>query len=188
MKKTPHNPVTGQPKLAVKLVLIGLLASLVAGCTLSRDSQNTTTRDSSENSVQEEANRSLTLAFYRPGISIAERDAMIHPDYQQHNPAAVRFAEQQGISAKEAFPLWMEIVTGGDESGSEPQAHQPPAGKQAYMTVAEDDKVFVMHQRFAQDPNEAPGTYYEYFSWGMFGFKDGLIYEHWDGNTISLDR
>ena len=185
MKPTEIKPAVMLPKNALIVICTGLVALLLAGCSISV----ATTEYASPN-AQEEANRALTLAFYRPGISIAERDAMIHPDYQQHNPAAVRFAEQQGISAKEAFPLWMEIVTGGGESegAAEPEGPQPPAGKQAYMTVAEEDKVFVMHQRFAQDPNEPPGTFYEYFSWGMFGFKDGLIYEHWDGNTISLDR
>lgn len=139
----------------------------------------------SDNRSEAEANKRLALAFYRPGISIEERDAMIHPDYIQHNPAAVKFAEERGISAKQAFPLWMaRIAAGGGEGPTAEQGPQPPAGKQAYMAIAEDDKVFLMHQRFAQDPNEPAGTFYEYFSWGMFGFKDGLIYEHWDGNII----
>lgn len=134
---------------------------------------------------EQEANRKKALDFYRSGITIAERDAMIHPDYIQHNPAAAKFAREQGITAKEAFPLWMErIAAGRGEGAAEPEGPRPPAGKQAYMAITEGDKVFLMHQRFAQDPNEPSGNFYEYFSWGMFGFKDGLIYEHWDGNII----
>jgi len=133
------------------------------------------------------ANKQMALDFYRPGITIAERDAMIHPDYVQHNPAALKFGQQRGISAKEVFPLWMARIAAAGEARPEPVGPQPPPGKQAYMAIAEGDKVFLMHQRFAQDPNEPPGTFYEYFSWGMFGFKDGLIYEHWDGNTIPAE-
>ncbi len=131
-----------------------------------------------------EANKRLAMEFYRPGISTEERDAMIHPDYIQHNPAAVKFAQQEGITAKQAFPLWMARIAAGGGEGPVSEGPIPPTGKQAYMALAEGDKVFLMHQRFAQDPNEAPGTFYEYFSWGMFRFKDGLIYEHWDGNII----
>ena len=158
-----------------------LVSALVSGC------GTTMPASSGTEDSQEEANKRTALAFYRPGITIEERDAMIHPDYVQHNPAAVRFAEQQGISAKEAFPLWMVIVSGGGGEGPAPQGPQPPAGQQAYMAIAEGDKVFLMHQRFSQDPNEPPGTFYEHYSWGMFGFKDGLIYEHWDGNVINPD-
>jgi len=134
--------------------------------------------------LAEEANKQKALEFYRPGITIEERDAMIHPGYIQHNPAAVKFAQERGITAKAAFPLWMQRIAAGMSKRPEPEGPRPPAGKQAYMAIAEDDKVFLMHQRFAQDPNEPPGTFYEYFSWGMFSFKGGLIYEHWDGNTI----
>jgi len=137
------------------------------------------------NTTSEAANKAMALAFYRPGITIEERDAMIHEDYVQHNPAAVKFAREQGITAKQAFPLWMaRIAAGSGEGGTEQEGPKPPMGKQAYMAIAEGDKVFLMHQRFSQDPNEEPGTFYEHYSWGMFGFKDGLIYEHWDGNII----
>jgi predicted SnoaL-like aldol condensation-catalyzing enzyme len=132
----------------------------------------------------QEANKRMALAFYRSGISTEERDAMIHDGYIQHNPAAVKFANEKGITAKQAFPLWMAKILAGSSEGPQSTGPRPPAGKQAYMAIAEGDKVFLMHQRFAQDPNEAPGTFYEYFSWGMFAFKDGLIWEHWDGNII----
>lgn len=158
-----------------------LLTALLTGCVVVTDSSFTT----DDGHEMEEANKKTALAFYRPGISIEERDAMIHPGYIQHNPAALKFADEQNINAKQAFPLWMLRVSGGGGEGPETTGPQPPAGTQAYMAVAEGDKVFLMHQRFAQDPNEEPGTFYEYFTWGMFGFKDGLIYEHWDGNVIN---
>ena len=161
-----------------------LLTAVLTGCVVVTDS-SFTMDDMSE---MEEANKKTALAFYRPGITIAERDAMIHPGYIQHNPAAVKFAEQQSISAKAAFPLWMQRIAAGGGEGPELTGPRPPAGQQAYMAVAEGDKVFLMHQRFAQDPNEQPGTFYEYFTWGMFGFKDGLIHEHWDGNVITLEQ
>jgi|GEM_PF-3566921 predicted SnoaL-like aldol condensation-catalyzing enzyme len=164
--------------ITVTFILAGLAVGLL-GCSVAISN-----RSGDTNSSQEQANKQVALDFYRPGITTAERDAMIHDGYVQHNPAAVKFAEEQGISAKHAFPLWMTRIQAGGGEGPESSGPQPPAGKQAYMAIAEDDKVFLMHQRFAQDPNEAPGTFYEYFSWGMFGFKDGLIYEHWDGNII----
>lgn len=157
------------------------LACLLCACIVVTDSSFTM----DDETDREEANKEMALAFYRPGITIAERDAMIHPNYIQHNPAAVKFAQERGISAKQAFPLWMQrIAAGGGEGRVEPEGPQPPQGQQAYMAIAEGDKVFLMHQRFSQDPNEPSGTFYEHFAWGMFGFKDGLIYEHWDGNII----
>jgi predicted SnoaL-like aldol condensation-catalyzing enzyme len=163
-----------------------LLTSLLAGCISINTSRSGPGVETAESSMSEqEANRQFALAFYRPGITIEERDAMIHDGYVQHNPAAVKFAEEQGINAKVAFPLWMARIRAGGGEGPVSEGPEPPAGKQAYMAIAEGDKVFLMHQRFAQDPNEPPGTFYEYFSWGMFGFKDGLIYEHWDGNVIN---
>ncbi len=164
----------------INIIGILLFTSLLTGCVVVTDSSFSV----DPNQEMEEANKATALAFYRPGITIEERDAMIHPGYIQHNPAAHKFAIEQGITAKQAFPLWMQRIAAGGGEGPANEGPRPPAGKQAYMAVAEGDKVFLMNQRFAQDPNEPPGTFYEYFSWGMFGFKDGLIYEHWDGNTI----
>lgn len=165
--------------LFIKRSSIILLLSLLIVSTTKAQTANDANRSS------EAANKAMALSFYRQGITIEERDAMIHDGYVQHNPAAVKFAQEQGITAKQAFPLWMErIAARGGEGDGEQTGPQPPAGKQAYMAIAEGDKVFLMHQRFSQDPNEEPGTFYEHFSWGMFGFKDGLIYEHWDGNII----
>lgn len=158
---------------------VTLMALLLAACSATMPA----VPNHSDTSLQE-ANKRVALAFYRPGISTEERDAMIHEGYVQHNPAAVKFADEMDITAKQAFPLWMAKILAGNAEGPQSTGPRPPAGKQAYMAIAEDDKVFLMHQRFAQDPNAAPGTFYEYFSWGMFAFKDGLIYEHWDGNII----
>lgn len=173
-------------QLLIQLVFIVCIGAL-AGCVQSSNVLTSEKSAGAELNPVTAANKQKALNFYRPGITIAERDAMIHPDYIQHHPGALKFGRQQGLTAKEVFPLWMARIAAAIEARPVPVGPQPPPGKQAYMAIAEGDKVFLMHQRFAQDPNEPPGTFYEYFSWGMFGFKDGLIYEHWDGNTIPAE-
>jgi|MEHZ01.4.fsa_nt_MEHZ011122050.1_2 predicted SnoaL-like aldol condensation-catalyzing enzyme len=168
----------------LNIIAAALLSALLAACSVTTPLISSATPNNSDIST-EEANKRFALAFYRPGITTEERDAMIHPDYVQHNPAALKFADAQGIDAKEAFPLWMAVIAAGGAERPEPTGPRAPAGQQAYMAIAEGDKVFLMHRNFGQDPNEPAGTFYEYFSWGMFDFKDGLIYEHWDGNIIS---
>ena len=51
--------------------------------------------------------------------------------------------------------------------------------------MAEGDTVTVIQKRYVQDPNAAPGTYYESFWFDTFRVRDGLLYEHWDGALIN---
>lgn len=166
-------------KKLLSITLTVLLIGSLAACSASLPAVS----NNAEKSMQD-TNKATALAFYRTGITTQERDAMIHVGYIQHNPAAVKFAQKLGITAKQAFPLWMAKILTPASASAQSTGSQAPAGQQAYMAIAEGDKVFLMHQRFSQDPNEAPGTFYEHYSWGMFGFKDGLIHEHWDGNLI----
>lgn len=133
-----------------------------------------------------EENKRIAMEFFRPGITVEERADLLHDDYQQHNPAFKKYADERGLSYKEGFMQMMgQIMAGGRGGGRGGQGPQPPQGDNTYMVLAEGDTVFIMRQQFAQDPTEPPGTFYERFAWDVFTIRDGKLYEHWDGGVIN---
>jgi predicted SnoaL-like aldol condensation-catalyzing enzyme len=111
----------------------------------------------------------------------------LHDDYIQHNPAFKKYADERGISYKEGFLERMtELMAGGGRgAGANADVPPPPPNDPYELVIAEGDTVTVIQKRYVQDPNEAPGTYYESFWFDTFRVRDGLLYEHWDGALIN---
>ena len=132
-----------------------------------------------------EENKRIASEFFRSGITVEERLDLLHDDYQQHNPAFKKFADENGLGYKEGFRQMMGEIMSRASGGSEATGPTPPPGNNLYMVMAEGDNVFIMRQQFAQDPTEPPGTFYERFAWDVFTIRDGKLYEHWDGAVIN---
>lgn len=134
-----------------------------------------------------EANKAVAMEFFREGITAQERYELLHDDYIQHNPAFKKYADERGISYKEGFLERMtELMSGGGRGGGANADVPPPPPNNPYeLVIAEGDTVTVIQKRYQQDPNEAPGTYYESYWFDTFRIRDGLLYEHWDGALIN---
>ncbi len=137
-----------------------------------------------------EENRRIAMEFFREGITAQERYDLIHPDYIQHNPAFKKYADERGLSYKEGFLARMTELMAGGSGGADADADvpPPPPNNPYELVIAEGDIVTVIQKRYVQDPNEAPGTYYESFWFDTFRIQDGLLYEHWDGALITPEQ
>jgi predicted SnoaL-like aldol condensation-catalyzing enzyme len=131
--------------------------------------------------AREEANKKLAAEFFRKGITLEERMALLHPDYIQHNPVFSRFNEINGLQGPAGFAAMIKVVRAAAPPGPPPT---PPAGNDpTYMMVAEGDIVTVIQKRQTADPQN-PGKFYETFWFETWRVKDGKLYEHWDAATI----
>jgi predicted SnoaL-like aldol condensation-catalyzing enzyme len=140
--------------------------------------------------VQIAENKSVASEFFRPGITPAERLALVDPGYVQHNPVFRRYALQNKVSDYEAFKA---LAGGGGRQGSAgraggaPQASagpQPPAGNPLERVVAACDIVTIIHKVYSQDPTMPPGTFYDRYTWDTFRVRNGKLVEHWDGAVL----
>jgi predicted SnoaL-like aldol condensation-catalyzing enzyme len=140
-----------------------------------------------QTAVEIEANKRVAMEFFREGITAQERYDLLHDDYIQHNPAFKKYADERGISYKEGFLQRMtELMAGGGRGGGAASDVPPPPPNNVYeLVIAEGNTVTVIQKRYVQDPNAAPGTYYESFWFDTFRVRDGLLYEHWDGAVIN---
>ena len=127
---------------------------------------------------QRETARQLALAFFRPGVTVEERAALMHPNYVQHNPSFKRFGDINGLSGKEAFAAYLKILRAGQPTGA-----QGPAGDPTYRIFVDGEYVVVLQLRYLPDPLNPGGTY-ESFLFDAWRVKDGKLYEHWDSATI----
>jgi predicted SnoaL-like aldol condensation-catalyzing enzyme len=127
----------------------------------------------------EEANKKLAAEFFRKGITLEERLALLHPDYLQHDPVFKRFNEINGLQGKAGFEGMIKALRA---SGAPPQ--QPTAGNDpTYILMADGDLVTVLQKRQLADPQN-PGKFYEGFWFETWRVKDGKLYEHWDPASI----
>jgi predicted SnoaL-like aldol condensation-catalyzing enzyme len=140
--------------------------------------------------AQLEANKKAAMDFFR--TSGAERVALADPSYKQHNPQFVKRAAQNYENDYDEFKSAFLAQTGrgpggrgAGPGGQAAPAAQPPPGNPFEIVTAECDIVTIVHKRYVQDPNEAPGTFYEAFSFDTFRVKDGKLTEHWDNAMIN---
>ena len=138
--------------------------------------------------AQLEANKRVAMEFYRPGITVEERIALIHKDYIQHNATYVKYAKDHNVSAHEAFSqirrqqaidqaAGRAAVPGAAATGA-------PQGNTFHILYAEGDLVVRIAQRWNAVPG-VPGRFYETFFWDTFQVKDGHLYQHWDAAVIA---
>ncbi len=126
----------------------------------------------------EEANKKLAAEFFRKGITPAERLALLHPDYVQHDPVFKRFNEINGLQGRAGFEGMIKARAAGG-----PPPPPPPGNDPTFMLMADGDLVTVLQKRQLPDPQN-PGKFYEGFWFETWRVKDGKLYEHWDPATI----
>ena len=135
--------------------------------------------------AQLEANKKAAMAFFRPGITAAERATLIDPGYIQHNPAFKKFADENKISYYEGFKQMMGRAGGAGRGGAPAGGPQPPQGNPLEIVTAECDLVTIIHKNYRQDPTASAGTWYEVFTFDVFRVWNGKLVEHWDGAVIN---
>jgi len=169
-------------------VLVGLVAGVILASPASAQVMFPTA-GCTATPAQLEANKKVAMEFFRPGISGAERVALADTTYKQHNPAFVKGGREAGLSDFDYFKSRFggPPRQGGPGRGGRGQADgpQPPQGNPLEIVTAECDVVTVIHKGYRQDPTEAPGTFYEVFTFDVFRVQNGKLVEHWDGATIN---
>ena len=142
--------------------------------------------------AQEKTNEMTVESFFKPGITMDERLALMSPGYIQHNPVFVRFGELNNVQGRDAFKLMLETLSklrgggapfGPPPAGAAPKGPQPPQANFLYKVMADGDTVTVIHQRYLPDPQNK-GKFYEVYGFDTFRMEDGKIAEHWDDATI----
>jgi len=142
--------------------------------------------------AQQNTNEMTVESFFKPGITMDERLALMSPGYVQHNPVFVRFGELNNVQGRDAFKLMLETRSklrgGGAPFGPPPGAAKakgpkPPQANFLYKVMADGDMVTVIHQRYMPDPQHH-GKFYEVFGFDTFRMENAKIAEHWDDATI----
>jgi predicted SnoaL-like aldol condensation-catalyzing enzyme len=159
--------------LAAALPLMAAAPALAQGpaCTLTR--------------AQIDANTKAALAFFTPGVTPAERVALIDPSYIQHNPRFKKYATDNKLSDYDGFKAMLGQLGGGPPLAGAAAAPRPPAGDPLAVVTTQCDLVTAIHKNFRQDPTAAPGTWYEVFTFDTFRVKNGKLVEHWDDAVIA---
>lgn len=142
--------------------------------------------------AQLEANKAVAMAFFRPGISGADRVALADTTYKQHNPEFVKGAKEAGMNDYDYFKSRFGGPPAAARAGGPAQGGRgaaagppPPAGNPYEVVTAECDVVTIVHKGYRQDPTAAPGTFYEVFTFDSFRVRNGKLVEHWDGAVIN---
>ena len=128
---------------------------------------------------EEAANKKLMERFQGPPIPSPQAyfDVM-HPDYIQHNPDALRFEQLNHLTGKAAMGKLLEAMGKLSYHGPADSLGVP------VMMIAECDLIMVLHQVEEPDPQNQ-GKTYTAFWFEMFRIKDGKLYEHWDDDRLT---
>ena len=129
-----------------------------------------------------EENRKIAMQFFK--VRGADRVALADPSYIQHNPIFKKRAQQSGLSDYEEFKKAFAAPPANQAPPAAAAAPQPPVGNDFEVVTAECDIVTMVRKIYRQDPNEAPGTFYESFFFDSFRIKNGKLVEHWDAALI----
>ena len=178
-------------RLPVSLILIALL-DLVLGSSSTVVAQsdgppmpsgcNTTT-------AELQAEKNLVLDFYRSGITLRQLIGLIDPSYVQHNPVALKFAQEKHISDYEEFrQLFIAMAASANpdiKSILDGPARRGGRAPHVVILTAECDLVTAIVQNTRQDPTTPPGTTYEHFAFDTFRVRGGKLVEHWDDEEIT---
>jgi predicted SnoaL-like aldol condensation-catalyzing enzyme len=131
-----------------------------------------------------EANRQAAMAFFRPGVTAAERIAMVDPGYVQHNPVFRKFGEDNRLGDYEAFKARLAQGFGPPPGAAVPAGPTPPPPDPYALVTADCDLVTILHKNFRQVPGAVPGTWYEAFTFDTFRVRNGKFTEHWDAAVL----
>ena len=137
-----------------------------------------------------QAEKNLVLDFYRPGITLRQLIALIDPSYVQHNPLALKFAQEKHISDYEEFKqLFIGFAVSanpGSANNLDGPARRGGRAPHVVILTADCDLVTAIVQNTCPDPT-APGTTYEHFDFDTFRVRGGKLVEHWDNEEITAD-
>lgn len=133
----------------------------------------------SATSTEIETNRKVVMDFFR--VSGEARVALLDPAYKQHNPLAIRRAQQEHVSDYEEARKGFLAQASGPVRGL--GLGPTPPGNRFEIVTAECDIVTVIHQSFRHDPT-GQERFYEAFTFDTFRVKNGRLVEHWDGASI----
>jgi len=146
----------------------------------------------SATAAQLAAEKNLVLDFYRPGITLRQLIALIDPGYVQHNPLALKLAQEKHISDYEEFSRLFTGIAASANPGSkntlDGPARQGGRGPRVVILTAECDLVTAIVENTRRDPTAPPGTTYERFDFDTFRVRGGKLVEHWDNEEITPDR
>ena len=135
--------------------------------------------------------KKLVLDFYRPGITLRQLIALIDPNYVQHNPLALKLAQEKHISDYEEFKQLFTAVSASSNPDIKNKLDGPArrGGRAPHVVIAtaECDVVTVIVQNTRPDPTAPPGTTYERFDFDTFRVRGGKLVEHWDNEEITPD-
>lgn len=158
---------------------LGGAAWLTQGVAFAEPAQAAPLADSTQHDcsrAQEAANKKLMLqSLEKP----QEYYDLMHPDYIQHNPDALRFEEINHLHGRDAMAKLLQTMAKSGFNGPPPDF----LGKRT-IVIAECDLVMVLREVQAPDPQHAGKTYTAY-GFEMFRVKDGKLYEHWDDARIA---
>jgi predicted SnoaL-like aldol condensation-catalyzing enzyme len=131
---------------------------------------------------QEAANRKVVEVA---NSSPSELAKAMHPDYIQHNPEMMRFAELNGLNSAEATERLSKLTFGGRPPP--PPASDPgqPRDNNNYSIIAQCDMVVVVGEHWHPYPDN-PSRYYATYFFNMWRIKDGKLYEHWDPKDMPV--
>lgn len=172
--------------MRMNITLVLLTAVLVAAPVFAQQSRPAA--GCTATPAQVEANKKVAMEFFKPGISVEQRTALIDEGYVQHNPVFKKFADDKKIGYYEGFKQMMaqNMAAGrGGAPGAGQGGPQPPQGNPLEIVMAECDLVTIIHKNFRQDPTAAAGTWYEVFTFDVFRIRNGKLFEHWDGAVIN---
>lgn len=136
------------------------------------------------------AEKTVVLDFYRPGITLRQLIALIDPSYIQHNPLALKLAQEKHISDydefKQLFIAMAPSPSPDSMSKLDGPARRGGRGPHVVILTAECDLVTAIVESSRADPT-APGRTYDHFSFDTFRVRGGKLVEHWDDEEITPD-
>jgi len=111
----------------------------------------------------------------------AELQKLLSPEYVQHNPDIVRFAELNGLDYYSATKMMGNFIRDGRKLDARP-ANQPPPNM-LYKLIAECDTVVAISQIWKPRPDDAT-KFYAFYFFNTWRLKDGKLIEHWDPDQM----
>lgn len=146
--------------------------------------QVATLRECSAEQEQRNAAIVTAAASARPGAP-GGLDSIISPQYVQHNPEIVRFAEVNGMTTAQAMQALGKLGPQLRGMTRRPMMPVPgrPADNLAYKVIAQCDTVVAVGQHWHEVPGEA-GKYYATYFFNMWRMEDGKLVEHWDPDDL----
>lgn len=180
-------------RLPVSLILIALLYVALGSSSMvvAQAHEQPMPSGCGATTAELQVEKNLVRDFYRPGITVRQLIALIDPSYVQHNPLALKFAQEKHISDYEEFKQLFTAMAASANPDSANKLDGPArrGGRAPHVVImtAECDLVTAIVQNTRPDPTAPPGTTYQRFGFDTFRVRGGKLVEHWDNEEITQD-